>query len=119
MINKKLQKALGIGALVLTLGIGTAGCKREAAQTKTEPKRIEIKVGENRHDEAKPWTRLSTYCGMNNEKTFSVSHGGYSAVNFYYPADSKEIKFGDEKYRVIEVTPEHIILDYLGKVKEK
>jgi hypothetical protein len=41
------------------------------------------------------------------------------AVNTYYPSDSKEIEFCDEKFKVIEVTPEHIILGYLGESTKK
>ena len=77
MANKRLQKAFGIGALVLALGAGIAGCEE-----RPEPKIkiIELKV--------------------------SVSYANGTTENFYSPADSKEIQSGDENYKVIKVTLE-------------
>ncbi len=124
MINKKLQRAFGIGALVFTLGIVSVGCERKIAETKTEAKNLKIGISEY-GCVPQEWNKKGanlggdiTYNGMSNKETFSLSHGGSAAVNIYYPADSKEIRYKGTRLKVLEVTPEHIVLDYLGKSTE-
>lgn len=100
----KLAKAVGIGAITLATGLGLIGCG-EAKEFK--PSRIELRVSEE-----KVWNDASIqYDGMNTNKTFSLSYDSNSAVNFFYPAKPGEIFYGSKKIQVIEVTPEHIILE--------
>lgn len=73
------------------------------------------------------------YCGMPNSEVFSVAkgvyqiHGGFS-VNIYYPKDTKEITLSGireerlgsvdttgHRFAVKSVTPEALILEYIGK----
>lgn len=127
MMNKKLKKMFGIGALVLLFGAGIIGYEKKVLKSKavTEflinnelkmPKRLEVNVGDQ-------WGSFFGYSGMNNEKTFSVYYkilgSGDNAINVYYPINSKEIKIREDKFKVIEVTPKHIILDYLGESEKK
>jgi cobalamin biosynthesis protein CbiD len=115
MINKKLQKAFGIGALVLALGAGAVSCESNVAQRKIEPLRIELKTSQSVDEPV-----AIQYNGMNTEKNFSISDSWRrDQVNIYYSIDSKEINFKNSKLKVIEVTPEHIILDYLGKSTDR
>lgn len=126
MMNKKLKKMFGIGALVLLFGAGIISYEKKVWKNKaiTEflinnqlkmPKRLGINVGDY-------WGYFFGYSGMNNEKTFSVYYNigsGANAINVYYPINSKEIKIREDKFKVIEVTPKHIILDYLGESEKK
>ena len=50
------------------------------------------------------------YCGMINEKTFSLRGGTSWSTNYYYPVDSKEINFEGRRYEVVSVNPEEIVL---------
>ena len=109
MAKNGLAKILKIGTLALAIGIG-AGCTGCGQTTTVEkkPQIFDIKISE--------YTFVGGayigYCGMNNEKTFSISNPmTYTAVNIYYPVNSKEIHWGEMDLKVLEVTPEHLVLE--------
>ncbi|MBW2980490.1 hypothetical protein KY360_03675 [Candidatus Woesearchaeota archaeon] len=59
------------------------------------------------------------YCGMPNENVFSVSYketSGYQgyALNLYFPKNTKDIRIGKAKFRVLEVSPEKITIELVG-----
>jgi hypothetical protein len=85
-------------ALILSAGImGCDGC------TQKNNELIELNVSENGPN----WMM---YAGMNSESSFSLAYGGNVGANMYYPKSSEIINFNNEKYDVISVTPEKIIL---------
>ena len=66
------------------------------------------------------WMNL-WYCGMPNEQCFSVgleasksAFGGYG-FNLYYPLSKKEVRILGWDFRVADVNPDKIILEYLNR----
>jgi len=55
-----------------------------------------------------------SYCGMNNEKTFSMATTFQSSVNCFYPTSTEEFFLDNYKFKLNKVTPEEISLTYLG-----
>jgi len=59
------------------------------------------------------------YCGMPNKETFSVGYKdnfgnqGY-AMNVFYPKTAKTIIIKRTSFRVIDVTPEQIIIELVA-----
>lgn len=106
--NKKFPLA---GLALLTAIAG--GCKEERqdaqASQPTAPS-IELKVSEQIHHTTNRDRLSLTYCGMPNKQTFSLSQAYDDSVNYYYPADAKEITFYNFKFVIEEVTPERIKL---------
>lgn len=49
-------------------------------------------------------------------KKFSLSSGGYSAINIFYPIDVNELTFGNWKFRLEKVTPEKLRLTYFRQI---
>lgn len=112
IMNKKgnaifewLMVLTAVGAMTY---VGHLSCKRES-----EPRRIELKVNECEEDRLNP----TCYRGMPSEKTFSLSgeqsaHG--STIYTFYPANADKVAFGSREYKVVDVKPDKIILDYFG-----
>ncbi len=95
-----------IAALALAIGVGAMGCK--GAEKK--PERYDIKISESILIRRGLLEFSIEYNGMNNG-TFSVSNNSNTAVNTYYPLASKRIYYKGMDFSVIEVTPEHLILE--------
>ncbi len=99
--------------LVVSLASLVIGCSQNL---NGYPKDFEVAVGEIY---SYPSGGLSDsylrYNGMNNEKTFVLSRHSEWAVNVFYPTTVEEFEFDHEKFKLLEVTPEHIKLTYLGK----
>ena len=56
------------------------------------------------------------YMGMPNEKTFSLAPDwAYASVNAFYPVDAKEILCSPYRFEVMDISPDHVTLKYLGK----
>jgi len=56
-----------------------------------------------------------TYRGMNTESTFSVSEGGRTAVNTYFPIDATQITLNSGKWNVMDVDANHLAIQYVGE----
>jgi hypothetical protein len=107
---KGMSKLLGLGLMIGAL----AGCPKANESRDKRLEDIIINVGESYYI---PGYRNFLYCGMNNEKTFSISFEGTFAVNFFYPISIKEFTLEGYSYKLNEVTPEKINLSCLGKKK--
>ena len=115
-INRRnlLKSALvsGLAGLVLL-----AGCDLKENENKArEEKEFTLRVSEGTSNRISP----IVYCGMlPDEKHFSLAYYGYSAVNYYYSKDSKQIYFCNSFYDIISVDPNKITLKLVAKEKEK
>jgi hypothetical protein len=99
-----LGRTLTTIVLGLALVAGTGGCGDRFYEPRL-PKRVTLEVGESYYGRLR-------YGGMSDKETFSIiSHRGRAASSLHYPIDVEEICHGTKKYKVIEVTPEHLILD--------
>jgi len=56
------------------------------------------------------------YHGMPNKDTFSISSAGRSATDNFYRITEEEFDLYGIRFRLEEVTPQHITLTYLGKL---
>jgi hypothetical protein len=119
----RIKQTLGtiiVGAGVIAAGF--AGYKYLADVFGFKNNWIILNVGENTNSEyngevPKPWRGLE-YCGMLNEKCFSLSKTSlFSRVNYYFPADSNSIKLNGVTYGVEWVNPNQISLSDFGNVK--
>ncbi len=87
-----------------------AGCKNDDY----DPKRVSMKVSESYYFR---FQQEITYCGVLGQQ-FSLCHSSSnSAVNYFYPLDSKEINFNGRKYQVISVDTNQITLEGPLKVR--
>jgi hypothetical protein len=109
-MTSKLVKALGVGTLALAIGFGVFGCKwaEERAKEKQKPQRIELGVTD--------YILLDGislyYNGMNTGSTFALSDSAPNAVNMFYPAKpGEEINFYGRKFKIIGITPEHLVFE--------
>ena len=106
-----IAKAIGTALLITNL----SGCPASFKAKEETPKKLEqisLGVGKSR---IRPGIGHIMYCGMSNDKTFSLAFVGGFAVNFYYSTRAEKIQFGDEYLRVDSVTPEEIVLTYLKR----
>ena len=61
-----------------------------------------------------------TYSGMPNDQRLLLHHqnnnGGYIAYTpLYFSKDDKQITVGEHQFSVVEITPEKLIIKYLGR----
>jgi hypothetical protein len=104
---KRLAFGLFIGVLIgllLMLILYNPGTANEGAVS--ESQEVTIRVS----DCKKIGTRYLGYCGMLNNEVFSLSHSYNGAVNYYYPANSKQIYFLRYFFEVVSVDPNQITL---------
>jgi len=84
-----------------------------------KPKILELRVSEEGYilNESYNVSFAVAYRGMTNG-TFALSDVGRDSVNNFFPSNSREIYYDGSQLKVIEVNPEKIILEYLGKETE-
>lgn len=111
-MNKNISRLVGVGLLISAL----SGCpeKIENSPENIKPINVYLKVGESYFAD---FMGIS-YCGMNSEKTFSVSKNYNYSTNLFYPISTKELILSNRKFEVKKVTPEEIELVYLGKANK-
>ena len=105
---KNLKNILKISALSLAIGTGVLNCGLfDNKKVEQEIKRYDMEITE------RVWINgmCLEYDGMIGIDTFSVSYPEDSAVNIYYPANSKDIHIKRNDFKVIEVTPEHLVIE--------
>ncbi len=84
-----------------------------------------IKLGQACEEEIGPYGPkvTFTYTGMLPGNTvFDITYGLIGHVPgklVHYPVGTKTLEYGDRKFRVINVTPEELIVEYLGKADKK
>jgi hypothetical protein len=113
-MKQTISKFIGVGLIISAL----SGCPKADISEDKKLENIVIKVGESySNTNLQGYPRIK-YCGMNNEKTFSLSQNYNWAVNIFYPISIKEFEFSDILYKLEGVTPEEIELTYLGRTKK-
>jgi hypothetical protein len=97
----KLAKAFGIGAIVLATSFGLNGCYEGV---------LDIPVSGSRQI---GFASNIIYSGMKDDKTFCLrsTDDVTKYENLYYSTSSKEIYFYGKKLKVLEVNPEHIVVE--------
>jgi hypothetical protein len=63
------------------------------------------------------------YCGMISKETFTVSiliNSGYQgyAYNLFYPKDTTTLYLGNKEFKVMDVTPEKIVLNQIESLQD-
>jgi hypothetical protein len=58
------------------------------------------------------------YLGMNSENTFALNASDKGGVPAFYPTSIKEFGLNYQNFRLEKVTPEKIVLTYLGRDKK-
>jgi hypothetical protein len=104
-----ISKFIGLGLIISAL----SGCPKADVSPDKKLEQIVIKVGEGYSINC---LRIN-YCGMINEKTFSISESSQFATNIFYPVSTKEFEFFGRELRIDGVTSEEIRLTYLGMKK--
>lgn len=102
---EKILLGIGLGVGLASSFIWLGGNNKE----KEIPKEITIPIsGYGYFPSAKDYVR---YCGMPNEKHFSLSSlWSTTATNIYYPINAKQINFLGNNYKLISVDPNQITL---------
>ena len=87
---------------------------------RTVGKDITLKVGESYELPGENFRNLIYYSGMFDNQRFIMTQlvqrydVGASPVPHYFPSTAENIKFDNHKFSVRRVTPEEIMLKYLG-----
>lgn len=107
---KEITMSVIKGSLPIILATGLNSCIDSV-----EKMPVKLGVGDN-------YENIIRYNGQINENTFTVSDAivsgpqAYSVEN-HYPISTKQISLGGNKFDVVKVTPDSLILNYYDRGK--